>query len=171
MPETSSLQTLFQQCVDQHAESIYRVAFRLTGNRDTAGELVQETYLQAWKGLATLNDPKRMRSWLFGILRNQSTKMNRAVRGERPLLDEPLTQNQSSNRNDQQELVQDAIAQLEPMFQLPLLLVSMEGIPAEEAAEILEIPRGTVLSRLYRGRKKLKKILEPQLNLLQSHDA
>ena len=169
MPEDSRLESRFQQCVDDHADAAFRVAFRLLGNRDRAEELVQETYVQAWRSLNSLKDPQKIRSWLFAILRNQYAKSLRSNRPVFPLESEPIQQaERSPDVEEAQELVQQAIQQLDEEHRLPLLLVAMEGMSAEDAGETLGIPRGTVLSRLHRARQKLKMILEPKLNAIQS---
>lgn len=160
MSTESELQQRFEQCVEDCADSLFRVAFRLTGNRTLAGELVQETYLNAWKSISSLKDPNRMRGWLFSILRNQYSKLIRtesrnaaAVEQLDSIAVEPETENQLT------DIIQEAIGRLDENHKLPVLLVSMEGLTVDEAAKILDLPRGTVLSRLHRGRQKLKEIL------------
>ncbi len=152
----------FEACVDTCADSLYRVAFRLTGNATLAGELVQETYLNAWLGVDSLHDVSRMRSWLFSILRFQYTKLLRREGkfGERVSDLDALPSPNQSRPNQVVDRVQAAMQQLPEMHKLPLLLVAMEGLSVEEAASSLNIPRGTVLSRLHRGRQKLKEILQ-----------
>ena len=71
------LQRQFESAVDEHAAALYRVAWRLTSDGHLANELVQETWLQAWQGLATLRDPDKLKSWLFGIMRFQYSKLVR----------------------------------------------------------------------------------------------
>lgn len=163
MPIDDQLQRQFETVVDQHADSMYRVAFRLTGHHDLASELVQETFLQAWQGLASLRDQSRLRAWMFGILRFQFSKQIRRESRTSSLLPEVAGEmfEAGSDGNDElNDSVQAAISELGDEFRLPILLVSMEGMPVDEAAEILDLPRGTVLSRLHRGRQKLKEILE-----------
>lgn len=159
----NELQQRYEDCVEQCADSLFRVAYRLTGNQTLAGELVQETYLNAWKSLASLEDPKKMRAWMFAIMRNQYTKLLRAetkISTTSTELDQLSPPSHSHAPNNQtSEAIQQAIESLDNKFQMPLLLVSMEGLSVDEAATILETPRGTVLSRLHRGRQKLKEIL------------
>jgi RNA polymerase sigma-70 factor (ECF subfamily) len=156
----SELQKTYEDCVESCADALYRVAFRLTGNPTLASELVQETYLNAWKSLPTLSDPNKMKSWMFSILRNQYSKLIRKEsRSVSPseLIHEAAAQTAADT--EAADEVQAAIAQLDEKHRMPLLLVSMEGLSAEAAAGILDIPRGTVLSRLHRARQKLKSIL------------
>jgi RNA polymerase sigma-70 factor (ECF subfamily) len=162
MPKNPELRRQFEECIDACADSLYRVAFRLTGNETLARELVQETYLNAWQGLESLTNRNRMRSWMFSILRNQYTKLlgREAKAGIATENLEPMVETADSRPSDFADVVQNAISQLSDLHKLPLLLVAMEGISVDEAASILELPRGTVLSRLHRGRQKLKEILK-----------
>ena len=149
------------------ADSLFRVAFRMTGNRTLASELVQETYLNAWRNIGSLKDLEKMRGWMFSILRNQYSKL---IRGENKSVptSEHLEQvaTPTQNETDVQDAVQAAVASLDDNHRMPVLLVSMEGFSVDEAANILDIPRGTVLSRLHRGRQKLKEVLSRQKELL-----
>ena len=160
MQSETQLQQQFEECVHQCADSLYRVAYRLTGNRTLALELVQETYLNAWKSLQNLKDSNKMRSWLFAIMRNQFSKLLHKEKRTTPTIEQidwisapPETEDNTTDR------VQTALQSLDDIHRLPVLFVSLEGMSVEEAAGILEVPRGTVLSRLHRGRAKLKEIL------------
>lgn len=160
MQSETQLQQQFEECVHQCADSLYRVAYRLTGNRTLALELVQETYLNAWKSLPNLKDSNKMRSWLFAIMRNQFSKLLHKEKRTTPTIEQidwisapPETEDNTTDR------VQTALQSLDDIHRLPVLFVSLEGMSVEEAAGILEVPRGTVLSRLHRGRAKLKEIL------------
>ena len=158
-PETK-FQQRFEECVESCADSLFRVAFRLTGNQTLASELVQETYLSAWKSIDNLRDPERMRAWMFSILRNQYTKL---LRKEKRNVQTVAHLNDVSKpeqtKDDVTDRVQTALATLDEKHKLPVLLVSIEGMTVDEAAKVLDVPRGTVLSRLHRGRQKLKEIL------------
>ncbi len=159
LPDTQ-IQQRYEDCVELCADSLYRVAFRLTGNQTLANELVQETYLNAWKSLHSLSDPKKMRSWMFSILRNQYTKLIRKESKAAALSEQAYeVAAQPAPNNELANTVQSAIEKLDSKHRMPVLLVSMEGLSVDEAASILEVPRGTVLSRLHRGRQKLKEIL------------
>jgi len=163
MSDDSQHRQLFERCIDQNVDSMYRVAFRLTGDRELASELVQETCLNAWRSIDSLKDAAKMRGWLFAILRNQFTKLLRKLPTARQLSQPESIQaaaTQEADRSDTQEIVQQAIEQLDDIHKFPILLVSMEGMSVDAASEVLDVPRGTVLSRLHRGRKKLKEIIE-----------
>ena len=157
---------LFEECVERCADSLYRVAFRLTGNQTLASELVQETYLNAWQDISKLKSEDRIRSWMFAILRNQYTKLLRrevkAVNVIEQISDAPHSDGADTRLTEQ---VNDAIAQLKESQRIIVLLVSMEGFSINETAELLDLPRGTVLSRLHRGRESLKQILQHELEM------
>ena len=156
----------FEQCVESCADSLYRVAFRLTGDSTLASELVQETFLNAWQNLESLRDPERIRGWMFSILRNQYSKLVRKESRSGASLSHDVVapaERSEEQRDDVSEQVQQAIDGLDDKHKLPLLLVAMEQLSVDEAARVLDLPRGTVLSRLHRGRQKLKSILERQL--------
>ena len=164
MSDDSQHRQLFERCIDQNADSMYRVAFRLTGDNELASELVQETCLNAWRSIGSLKDATKMRGWVFAILRNQYTKLLRKLPAERQLAQPESVQEVgrqiASDEATTQQIVQQAIEQLDDHHKLPILLVSMEGMSVDAASEVLGIPRGTVLSRLHRGRKQLKEIIE-----------
>ncbi len=160
MPSDSDKKTIYEQCVNSCADSLYRTAYRLTGNDTLACELIQETYFNAWKSLDSLADPTRIRAWIFSILRFQFSKLLRAEKksvGTSEHLD--AIQDKPTADSETTDWVQNALNQLDEKHKMPLLLVSMEGMSVDEASQVLEIPRGTVLSRLHRGRDRLRKIL------------
>lgn len=161
MPESNPRRQKFESCVASCADSLYRVAFRLTGRHAIANELVQETYLNAWNGLDNLKDDQRMRSWLFAILRNQWKKLNRNEArnvSTQPIDEEPIGSS-PPRKSEWEDELQQAFHRLDEPFRLPLLLVVMEGMKTDEVAAILKIPRGTVLSRVSRAKQKLKQVL------------
>ena len=101
-----------------------------------------------------------MRGWLFAILRNQYSKLIRKEARSTPTTEHLDSVAVYEKPVDQaKQVVQSAIEELDENHKLPLLLVSMEGMSVDQAAEALGIPRGTVLSRLHRAREKLKQIL------------
>lgn len=177
MSDSQARTSLFESCVERYHPSLYRVAYRLTGRQALAMELVQETYLQAWQGLSSLRDPERMRSWLFAIMRRQYLKhMERNV--ERSVSDLPtdssgFAPSSSSDwleeqvsvasditRIDRSEWVQWALSQIDVRYRFPLLLQWMEELSVQEISEVLDLPTGTVVSHLHRGRQALRRVLE-----------
>jgi RNA polymerase sigma-70 factor, ECF subfamily len=162
-----------------YAPQLYSAALRMTRNRADAEDLVQETYLKAYRSFATFQEGTNLRAWLFRILTNSYINSYRA-RQRRPVetdlgdvedlylyrriggIEEAL-----AARSAEDELmdlftddeVKQALEDLPENFRLPVLLADVEGFSYKEMAEILEIPIGTVMSRLHRGRKAMQKAL------------
>lgn len=181
MTDIAARERQFELCVDRHHEGLYRVALRLTGREAVATELVQETYLQAWRGLSSLRDADRMRAWLYAILRRQflktlgrpaewlATDLGPAAADEdcqasgASWLEQQAVAPDTSPQTEQRELIQWAIQQLDVRYRFPVLLQLMEDMSTEEISHSLELPLGTVLSHLHRGKQQLRQILEREL--------
>ncbi|MEZ6094228.1 MAG: RNA polymerase sigma factor [Pirellulaceae bacterium] len=166
MQHSDSRRQRYETAVEQFSDSTYRVAYRLTSDHELARELVQETFMAAWKNLDQLQNQEAMKGWLFSILRNQYSKqVGREKRNQHARIDnESETASRPTTTKTQHE-VQEAIARLDDDQRLPLLLVSMEGWTVDEASELLAVPRGTILSRLHRARQRLKKWLAPDVEM------
>jgi RNA polymerase sigma-70 factor (ECF subfamily) len=169
----------FAEQAMQYAPQLYSAALRMTRNQADAEDLVQETYLRAYRGFAGFTEGTNLRAWLFRILTNTYINSYRA-RQRRPVesdladvenlylyrrlgtLDAVL-----ANRSAEEELmdlltdeeVKQALEDLPENFRLPVLLADVEGFAYKEIAEMLDIPIGTVMSRLHRGRKAMQKTL------------
>lgn len=161
------------------APQLYPVAIRMTRNRADAEDLVQETYLKAWRSAHTFERGSNMRAWLFRIMTNTFINMYRAKQrrpqetdlGEvedlylyRRLNGIDLNRASRSAEDQLMEMftddeVKQAIEDLPETFRLPVLLSDVEGFSYKEIADMLEIPIGTVMSRLHRGRKSMHRAL------------
>src|SRR5918995_6405188 len=163
----------------QFAPQLYSAALRMTRNQADAEDLLQETYLRGYRGFERFTEGTNLRAWLFRILTNTYINIYRA-RQRRPVetdladvedlylyrrlgsLDAVL-----ANRSAEDQLfdlftddeVKQALEDLPENFRIPVLLADVEGFSYKEIAEILDIPIGTVMSRLHRGRKALQKAL------------
>lgn len=161
----------------QFAQSLYTTALRMTRNSADAQDLVQETYLKAYRSFATFDEGTNLRAWLFRILTNTFSNNYRAKQ-RRPQESElknvenlylynrlPQLAQMSSSAEDQLidmfagSEVREALENLPESFLLPVLLSDVEQFSYKEIAEILDIPIGTVMSRLHRGRKALQEAL------------
>ncbi|MEK7292948.1 MAG: sigma-70 family RNA polymerase sigma factor [Actinomycetota bacterium] len=161
----------------QFAPSLYTTALRMTRNSADAQDLVQETYLKAYRSYATFDQGTNLRAWMFRILTNTFINNYRAKQ-RRPQESElkdvenlylyhrlPQLAQMSSSAEDQlmdmfaESEVRQALENLPESFLLPVLLSDVEQFSYKEIAEILEIPLGTVMSRLHRGRKALQEAL------------
>jgi RNA polymerase sigma-70 factor (ECF subfamily) len=161
------------------APQLYSAALRMTRNRTDAEDLVQETYLKAYRSFNTFHEGTNLRAWLFRILTNTYINAYRAKqrRPEETELDDVEDfylyrriggiEEALASRSAEDELmdvftddeVKQALEDLPESFRLPVLLADVEGFSYKEIADMLEIPMGTVMSRLHRGRKAMQKAL------------
>jgi len=163
-----------------HLDAVYRFALRLSGNPDEAADLVQETFLRAYRAWDQYSAGTRARSWLFTICRNLFLRgRERAGRHDRVVAQEtagdgpagapdavnPLW---SVDGGDPEgaffgtlvdETVTRAIDALPEDFRQAVVLSDVEGLSYAEIAEVLGVPVGTVKSRLFRGRRQLQQVL------------
>jgi RNA polymerase sigma-70 factor, ECF subfamily len=159
--------------------SLYSAALRMTRNRADAEDLVQETYLRAYRGFSGFQEGTNLKAWLYRILTNTYINSYRAKkrRPDETELDEVEDlylyhrigglEAALAGRSAEDELldrfteaeVKEAIEELPENFRMAVLLADVEGFSYKEIAEILDIPIGTVMSRLHRGRKALQKRL------------
>jgi RNA polymerase sigma-70 factor (ECF subfamily) len=160
-------------------DSLYSAALRMTRNPADAEDLVQETYLKAYRGFGGFQEGTNLKAWLYRILTNTYINRYRAQkrRPDETDLDEVEDlylyrrlgglEGARAGQSAEEELlehitdseVKDAIEALPEQFRMAVLLADVEGFSYKEIAEILDIPIGTVMSRLHRGRKALQKQL------------
>jgi RNA polymerase sigma-70 factor (ECF subfamily) len=155
---------------------LYSAAFRLTRNATDAEDLVQETFLRAYRGFHQFEPGTNLKAWLYRILTNTFINSYRkkqrepqtdsldetedwylysrmAERGTEPSAETSVIESLPD------EDVQEALSSLPEQFRIAVLLADVEGFSYKEIAEITEVPIGTVMSRLHRGRKALEKRL------------
>src|SRR4051812_33865151 len=158
---------------------LYAAAMRMTRNPSDAEDLVQETYLRAYRGFGSFEQGTNLKAWLYRILTNTFINRYRAAkrRPDETDLDEVEDlylyrrlgglEAARVSRSAEDELldvltegeVREAVESLPENFRLAVLLADVEGFSYKEIAEILDIPIGTVMSRLHRGRRALQKRL------------
>ena len=161
----------------QYAQSLYSTALRMTCNQSDAEDLVQETYLKAFRSYGSFETGTNLKAWLFRILTNTFINTYRAKQ-RRPqesdlgsvedlFLYKRLPSLAGLSESAEEQLldlfpaaeVREAIENLPETFLLPMLLNDVEGFSYKEVAKILDIPIGTVMSRLHRGRKTMQEAL------------
>lgn len=149
-----------EQLVDAHYADLYRFAFRLTASAMDAEDLTQETFCTAQRKMGQLRDPARVRGWLFKVLRNAYLHRRRAEAGRRALpldalgeLAGPLPQ---PVPEPDPEALQKALDELPEAFRTPLILFYFGDFSYRDIAEQMDVPLGTVMSRLARGKAHLR---------------
>ena len=165
----------FQSLVDAHYKPLYRFAMSLSGSDGTACDLVQQTfYTWASKG-HQLRDRSKAKSWLFTTLHREFLQLVRRESRLVPLVDQNDEPDPSAEPAPKPESIADlesadlhaALAEVPETFRDALTLFYLEEFSYAEIAEVLKVPIGTVMSRLWAARKKLKEALGP---MVESHE-
>ncbi|HVE15774.1 MAG TPA: RNA polymerase sigma factor [Chthoniobacterales bacterium] len=151
----------FQQLVDAYYEPLYRFALSLARNETDAADLVQQTYSQWARKGHQLRDPDLAKTWLFTTLRREFLG---TLRKSARYSDEPPTEGEASLDPEQAESldaaeVMECLQKLPLEYREPLVLFYLRDVSYSEIAEILEVPVGTVMSRLSRGKTRLRAML------------
>ncbi|MEM9557044.1 MAG: sigma-70 family RNA polymerase sigma factor [Acidobacteriota bacterium] len=169
----------FEEAAIPYLDSLYNMAYRLTRNAHDAQDLVQETYLKAYKYYDKFQKGTNLKAWLFRIMKNTFINGYRKRQNQPPqsafaeiedsfetmVSEESAARRRMKNpeqaalENVLDEDVQQALDSLRDDYRMVILLVDLEDFSYKEAAEILDVPVGTVMSRLYRGRRQLEQTL------------
>src|SRR3974390_243783 len=172
-------QATFTDVAMEFMPGLYSAALRMTRNRADAEDLVQETYLKAYRAFGSFKEGTNLKAWLYRILTNTFINSYRARkrRPEQTELDDVEDlylyrrlgglEAVSASRSAEEDVldqfteaeVKAAVEALPEQFRMAVLLADVEGFSYKEIADILDIPIGTVMSRLHRGRKALQKTL------------
>jgi RNA polymerase sigma-70 factor (ECF subfamily) len=149
----------FERVVLPHSPSLLRFALRLTGNSFHAEDLVQETLLLAWRGFGQFQPGTNAHAWLFRILMNVFRQQLR--KGRSSLVTEPLAHAVPATQPSSHESaeVMQAFDRLGSDQRTVLFLAVIEGFKCREISEILDVPIGTVMSRLSRAREVMREML------------
>lgn len=159
---TYSKQKRYEALVQAFHKDLYRYGYWLTKDSQVAEDLVQETFLRAWRSLDSLKEEKAAKSWLITILRRENAR-----RFERKQFDLVDIEEQdivdlhtsSSEQNTENYWLQKQIAKLEPEYREPLLMQVIGGFSGDEIGELLQLNKNTVMTRLFRARNMLKDAL------------
>jgi RNA polymerase sigma-70 factor (ECF subfamily) len=171
-----SLSERFERDVVPLLSGLYSAALRMTRNPSDAEDLVQETYLRAYRGFSSFEEGTNLKAWMYRILTNTYINTYRKKQREPQMVSgddleewylydklgeaavEPSAEATVIESLPEEE-VKAALDSLPEGFRMAVWLVDVEGFSYKEAADILEVPIGTVMSRLHRGRKALEKAL------------
>jgi RNA polymerase sigma-70 factor (ECF subfamily) len=157
----------FETLAARYEKKVYSLAWRLTGNREDAGDLAQEAFLKAWRSIGQFRGEAAFGTWMTHIVANLWRDSVRKHRVSYESLDEKIDQIPSAEagpeaiyeRRERQEGVQGLIGALAPEYKLVLVLRDIEGYAYTDIADMTGLPLGTVKSRISRGRTRLKELL------------
>lgn len=160
----------FSELVRTHAQSVMSVVYRMCGDMQVAEDAAQETFIQAWIKLSTYRPKSSLRNWFFRIAVNTAIDMLRKEKRIIPNAVEDLALMDSQPgpeamlmNGERTEFVRKAVIDLPDASRSVLVLREYEGLSYQEIAKTLDIPVGTVMSRLNYARKLLKEKLEVHL--------
>lgn len=164
----------FDELVRRHQDRLVHSLEHAFGSREDALDVAQQAFVLAWQKLSSFRREAGFYSWLYRIARNVAISRVRRPQLSSSSLEhmhdaggfELTDQNQQStpehalDQAEQVKLVQEALKQISEEFRQPLILKEIDGLSYEEIAEVLEIPLGTVRSRIFRGRQELMERLQ-----------
>jgi RNA polymerase sigma-70 factor (ECF subfamily) len=154
----------YESLVDNFYQDVFRYAYWLTRNPAIAEDLVQETFLRAWRSFDSLQSEDAAKAWLFTILRRENARMYERYRPELVDIDDVSIEEDDRNEPDQRQKLSElhtAIMRLEKEYRDPLMLQVVGGFSGKEIAEILDLNNNTVMTRLFRARIKLREVMNP----------
>ncbi len=172
-------QATFADSALEHMSALYSAALRMTRNPADAEDLLQETYLKAYRSFGTFQEGTNLKAWLYRILTNTYINAYRAKKRRPEQTDVEDVEDlylyhrlggleaAAAGRSAEEEVlerftdddVKSALESLPDNFRMAVLLADVEGFSYKEIAEIMDVPIGTVMSRLHRGRRALQKAL------------
>ena len=148
----------FTSAILDMSDTLYRVAATQLRQRADQEDAVQEALRRAWEKRHRLREDRYVRTWVIRILLNECHRMQRSMARTQPAEEIPAVE---ARREDTG--LKEAFAQLEERYRLPILLHYIEGYGIAEISAMLHLPQGTVKSRLARGRKSLREILNEEV--------
>lgn len=155
----------FEALVNAYADDLYRYAYWLCKESTLAEDMVQDTFIRAWKALHNLQNEKAAKAWLFTILRREVARHYSRKRIDIvPIEEMDLERIGFEGQFDQANklLVQQALGNLDMEYREPLVLQVLGGYSCEEIADLLDIKPGAVMTRVFRARQKLRLALSDQ---------
>tara|TARA_B110000881_G_C18542195_1_gene499182 strand:- start:25 stop:540 length:516 start_codon:yes stop_codon:yes gene_type:complete len=155
----ASKQHRYEALVKALHKDLYRYAYWLCHEKQVAEDLVQETFLRAWRALDSLKDEKAAKSWLITILRRENARRFERKRFEMSEYEEVSIEDKKAISHEQHienDWLREKIAQLPDEYSEPLVLQIIGGFSGEEIAALLDLNKNTVMTRLFRARNQLK---------------
>lgn len=163
----------------RHYRTVFRTALHLVRDRALAEDITQEAFVTAFGGIGQLRSPAAFRTWLYRLVVSRTTRFLRSEGGARrplsldlmPELDGPLDPAAAAAEAEELRELRAAIRALPEEFRLPVVLHYFSGLSVAEVARVLEIPPGTVKSRLYHARGRLARLLKGEAGAGQHESA
>ncbi|TMO98781.1 RNA polymerase subunit sigma [Pseudoalteromonas sp. S3260] len=155
-------QQRYEALVHVYHKELYRFAYWLCNDPTIADDLVQETFLRAWRSLDSLLDQKAAKPWLLTILRRENARRFERKQFDYSDVDNDTLVDQTSHSLDtamEQTVIQRQISLLADDYKEPLLLQVVMGCTGDEIADILNLNKNTVMTRLFRAKNQLKEAL------------
>jgi RNA polymerase sigma-70 factor (ECF subfamily) len=171
-------QQAFAGLVKIYEKSVYRICFRFFSDEDDSLDAVQEVFIRVFKAISRFEGRSSFKTWIYRIASNTCLSIAEKKKREKEGLlqtiinwwtspDQGISEDEVLDREIQklnQKIVGEKIASLPEAYRMPVILKDMEGMPLEKIGEILEIPVGTVKSRINRGRRLLQESLQAYVN-------
>ena len=166
----------FRVLVDAHARSVFSVAFRMTGNREDADEIVQETFLRAYKNLDRFESRSRFSTWIYRIAVNRCLDFleKKKITGSYTISDDPDPEEQTIQlptkdagpdrmllSKEAKTKIAEAMQALTPTERIAFALRHMDGQSIEEISKVLKVRENAAKNTIFRAVKKLRLALEP----------
>ncbi len=164
--------------VQRYQRQVYSLAYRMLGNSEDAGDLVQETFIRAFGALASFRQDASFLTWLYKIASNLCIDQMRARRsrgalsldleleeGREPVADRSTSPEDVAVRGAVAQVVDKAVMNLPEKYRVVVVMRHLQGMSIEEIADQLKLPSGTVKTHLFRAREMLRERLQPVLGI------
>ncbi|HHW32327.1 MAG TPA: sigma-70 family RNA polymerase sigma factor [Clostridiaceae bacterium] len=176
----------FEELIEKHQKKVFNLALRMLGNHEDAYDIAQEVFIKVYKAIKNFKEESSFSTWIYRIatntcldeLRRRKNKnivyIDEDIKSEdsdmkRQLEDSGPTPDLITEKKEIKRIIYNAIEKLPDQHKSALILRDIQGFSYEEIARILECPEGTVKSRINRGRKTLKEMLEKKLELIDGY--
>jgi RNA polymerase sigma-70 factor, ECF subfamily len=175
----------FEAIVDQYQKMIYNLSYKMLGNPDDACEASQEIFIRIYKSIGKFKFDSKFSTWIYRIATNFCLDIIRSSKTDTVYIEKPIETDDGEIvrdiadgrisledtvlRSEKVEIVRKAVVRLQPGYRIAVILRDIQGYSYSEISEILDLPEGTVKSRINRGRQELKEILENDKELFSEY--